>query len=87
MTNENSTQMSIEKVSELSTKVIQEVEKAVVGKHDILEQIMAVFSLFGWSSFAGRLPRAGQNLDRQFFCDGSGNAIQTHPVHPRSSPW
>lgn len=43
MTNENSTQMSIEKVSELSTKVIQEVEKAVVGKHDILEQIMAVF--------------------------------------------
>lgn len=43
MTNENSTQMSIEKVSELSTKVIQEVEKAVVGKHDILEQIMAAF--------------------------------------------
>ena len=43
MTNENSTQMSIEKVSELSTKVIQEVEKAIVGKHDILEQIMAVF--------------------------------------------
>jgi MoxR-like ATPase len=47
MTNEKSAQMSIEKVSELSAQVIQEVEKAIVGKREILEQIMAVFLASG----------------------------------------
>jgi MoxR-like ATPase len=43
MTTEKSTQISIEQVAELSARVIQEVEKAVVGKRDVLEQMMAAF--------------------------------------------
>jgi MoxR-like ATPase len=40
---EKSTQISIEEVAELSDKVIQEVEKAVVGKREVLMQMMAGF--------------------------------------------
>ena len=40
---ENSTQINIEQVAELSAGVIQEVEKAVVGKRAVLEQMMAAF--------------------------------------------
>ena len=40
---ENSTPISIEQVAELSAQVIQEVEKAVVGKRAVLEQMMAAF--------------------------------------------
>jgi len=43
MTTENSPQISIEQVSELSALVIEEVEKAVVGKREVLEQMMAAF--------------------------------------------
>ena len=43
MTNENSPQLSIEQVAELSARVIQEVEKAVVGKREVLNLIMAAF--------------------------------------------
>jgi MoxR-like ATPase len=43
MTTENSTQISIEQVAELSAQVIQEVEKAVVGKREVLKQMMAAF--------------------------------------------
>ena len=39
----NSTQISIEQVAELSAQVVQEVEKAVVGKREVLEQMMAAF--------------------------------------------
>jgi MoxR-like ATPase len=43
MTTENSIPISIEQVAELSARVIQEVEKAVVGKREVLEQMMAAF--------------------------------------------
>ena len=43
MTMKNSTQISIEQVAELSTQVIQEVEKAVVGKREVLQLMMAAF--------------------------------------------
>ena len=43
MTTENSPQTSIEQVAELSALVIKEVEKAVVGKREVLEQMMAAF--------------------------------------------
>jgi len=43
MTTENSPQISIEQVAELSALVIKEVEKAVVGKRAVLEQMMAAF--------------------------------------------
>jgi MoxR-like ATPase len=40
---ENSTQISIEQVAELSAQVIQEVEKAIVGKREVLQLMMAAF--------------------------------------------
>lgn len=43
MTKENPTQIGIEQVAELSAKVIQEVEKAVVGKREVLSLMMAAF--------------------------------------------
>ena len=43
MTTENSPKISIEQVAELSTRVIQEVEKAVVGKREVLQLMMAAF--------------------------------------------
>ena len=43
MTMENLTQINIEQVAELSARIIQEVEKAVVGKREVLEQMMAAF--------------------------------------------
>jgi MoxR-like ATPase len=43
MTMENSKQMKIDQVAELSTQVIQEVEKAVVGKREVLQLMMAAF--------------------------------------------
>jgi MoxR-like ATPase len=43
MTMENLPQISIEQVAELSSQVIQEVEKAVVGKREVLQLMMAAF--------------------------------------------
>jgi MoxR-like ATPase len=43
MTMENLRQTSIEQVAELSDRVIQEVEKAVVGKREVLQLMMAAF--------------------------------------------
>jgi MoxR-like ATPase len=43
MTMENSPKTSIEQVADLSTRVIQEVEKAVVGKGEVLQLMMAAF--------------------------------------------
>lgn len=43
MTMENSHQISIEEVAELSDRVIMEVEKAVVGKREVLQLMMAAF--------------------------------------------
>ena len=39
----NSIQIDIEQVADLSARVIQEVEKAVIGKREVLEQMMAAF--------------------------------------------
>jgi len=43
MTMENSHQTSIEQVAELSARAIQEIEKAVVGKREVLQLMMAAF--------------------------------------------
>jgi MoxR-like ATPase len=43
MTMENSPKISIEQLAELSTRIIQEIEKAVVGKREVLQLMMAAF--------------------------------------------
>jgi MoxR-like ATPase len=43
MTIKDSPEISIEQVAELSTRIIQEIEKAVVGKREVLQLMMAAF--------------------------------------------
>jgi MoxR-like ATPase len=43
MTTEHSNPISIEQVAQLSARIVQEIEKAVVGKREVLEQMMAAF--------------------------------------------
>lgn len=43
MTMKNASKISIERVSELTARVVQEVEKAVVGKREVLHLMMAAF--------------------------------------------
>lgn len=43
MTKENSNKIKIDHIAELSVQVIQEVEKAVVGKREVLQLMMAAF--------------------------------------------
>lgn len=43
MTMKNASKISIERVSELTAQVVQEVEKAVVGKREVLHLMMAAF--------------------------------------------
>ncbi len=43
MTTVNSRQINIEQVAELSARIIEEVEKAVVGKREVLQLMMAAF--------------------------------------------
>jgi MoxR-like ATPase len=47
MTMENLPQTSIEQVAEISARIIQEVEKAVVGKKEVLQLMMAAFLASG----------------------------------------
>src|ERR1039457_6724876 len=43
MTLENSPQMKIDQVAGLSARIIDELEKAVVGKREVLQRMMAAF--------------------------------------------
>ncbi|MBN1266907.1 MAG: hypothetical protein JXA25_15535 [Anaerolineales bacterium] len=43
MTMDNSPALAIGQVAERSAKIVQEVEKAVVGKREVLNRMMAVF--------------------------------------------
>ena len=68
MTIATSPKISIEQVAELSARVVQEVEKAVVGKREVLNLMMAAFLSIRRSYPAGGLPGPGQDPDRQLFC-------------------
>jgi MoxR-like ATPase len=63
--------MDIAKVSELSSKVIDEVERAVVGKRDLLETIMAA-SLAGGHILLEDYPGLGKTLIARSFASALG---------------
>ena len=71
---------SIEQVAAQAQRVIGEVERAIVGKRSALEMTMAAF-LARRPCAAGRLPRAGQNADREQLRHRAGHDVQAHPVH------
>jgi MoxR-like ATPase len=69
---ENSTQISIEQVAQLSARVIQEVEKAVVGKRDVLEQMMAAFLSSGGHILLEDYPGLAKTLIANSFARALG---------------
>jgi MoxR-like ATPase len=69
---ENSTPISIEQVAELSAQVIQEVEKAVVGKRAVLEQMMAAFLSSGGHILLEDYPGLAKTLIANSFARALG---------------
>ena len=72
MTIENSPTMSIEQVAELSAKVIQEVEKAVVGKGEVLNLMMAAFLSSGGHILLEDYPGLAKTLIANSFAKALG---------------
>ncbi len=72
MTFENSPTMSIEQVAELSARVIQEVEKAVVGKREVLNLMMAAFLSSGGHILLEDYPGLAKTLIANSFARALG---------------
>ena len=72
MTMENSAPISIEQVAELSTCVIQEVEKAVVGKREVLQLMMAAFLSSGGHILLEDYPGLAKTLIANSFARALG---------------
>src|SRR5512141_607045 len=72
MTIENSPTMSIEQVAELSDRVIQEVEKAVVGKREVLQLMMAAFLSSGGHILLEDYPGLAKTLIANSFAKALG---------------
>ncbi|HET9912687.1 MAG TPA: MoxR family ATPase [Anaerolineales bacterium] len=72
MTIDNTHKLSIEQVAELSAKVIQEVEKAVVGKRDVLNLMMAAFLSSGGHILLEDYPGLAKTLIANSFARALG---------------
>src|SRR5512137_1931410 len=82
MTDDNETSSQIEQVAGLSEKVIQEVEKAVVGKHAVLTRMMAAFLCSGGHILLEDYPGLAKTLIGNSFASALGlgfNRIQFTP--------
>src|SRR5512138_248388 len=64
--------MSIERVAELSAKVVQEVEKAVVGKREVLNRMMAAFLSSGGHILLEDYPGLAKTLIANSFSKALG---------------
>ncbi len=72
MTNENSTKIKIEQVAELSAQVVQEVEKAVIGKREVLKLMMAAFLSSGGHILLEDYPGLAKTLIANSFARALG---------------
>ena len=72
MTMENAPKISIEQVAELSARVIQEVEKAVVGKRDVLNLMMAALLSSGGHILLEDYPGLAKTLIANSFAKALG---------------
>jgi MoxR-like ATPase len=72
MTSENPTQLSIEQVASLSAQIIQEVEKAVVGKRELLTLMMAAFLSSGGHILLEDYPGLAKTLIANSFARALG---------------
>jgi MoxR-like ATPase len=72
MNNENQTRMNIEQVASLSARVIQEVEKAIVGKKEVLNLMMAAFLSSGGHILLEDYPGLAKTLISNSFARALG---------------
>ena len=72
MTIENSRTMSLEQVAELSERIVQEVEKAVVGKRGVLNMMMAAFLSSGGHILLEDYPGLAKTLIANSFARALG---------------
>jgi MoxR-like ATPase len=72
MTNENSPKINIEQIAELSARVVQEVEKAVVGKRETLKLMMAAFLSSGGHILLEDYPGLAKTLIANSFARALG---------------
>jgi MoxR-like ATPase len=82
MTKKQATPLTIEQVADLSAQVIQEVEKAVIGKHDVLNLMMAAFLSSGGHILLEDYPGLAKTLIANSFASALGlgfNRIQFTP--------
>ena len=82
MTTNASTPITIEQVADLSAQIIQEVEKAVVGKRQVLTQMMAAFLASGGHILLEDYPGLAKTLIANSFASALGlgfNRIQFTP--------
>jgi MoxR-like ATPase len=82
MTANFSTPLTIDQVADLSTRVIEEVEKAVVGKRTVLNQMMAAFLSSGGHILLEDYPGLAKTLIANSFASALGlefNRIQFTP--------
>src|SRR5512141_2720265 len=76
------TQLSIDQVADLSAQVIEEVEKSVIGKHTLLNQMMAAFLSSGGHILLEDYPGLAKTLIANSFASALGlefNRIQFTP--------
>src|SRR5512137_696394 len=67
-----STQLTIEHVAGLSAQVVQEIEKAVIGKHEALSQMMAAFLSSGGHILLEDYPGLAKTLIANSFATALG---------------
>jgi MoxR-like ATPase len=72
MTMEHSPEISIEQVAELSARIVQEVEKAVVGKQEVLNLMMAAFLSSGGHILLEDYPGMAKTLIANSFAKALG---------------
>jgi MoxR-like ATPase len=86
MTREIAPKISIEQVAELSARVIQEVEKAVVGKRDVLNLMMAALLSSGGHILLEDYPGLAKTLIANSFAKALGMAFKRIQFTPDLLP-
>jgi MoxR-like ATPase len=72
MKDNNSTEMTVEQVQDYSKKIIAEVEKAVIGKREILQKLLAVFLSSGGHVLIEDYPGLAKTLIANSFATALG---------------
>src|SRR5690349_17805461 len=86
MTIESAPKLSIEQVAELSARVVQEVEKAVVGKRDVLNLMMAALLSSGGHILLEDYPGLAKTLIANSFAKALGMAFKRIQFTPDLLP-